>query len=54
MATLAPLVTYAEAGGYEKREEFQECDAEFRIAMKPAQRRVLPETGEGSLLRRTD
>lgn len=43
---------YGDAGhiGIEKREEFQDCDAEFRIAMKPGQRRVLPETAEGRLL----
>ena len=26
---------YAEAVGYEKRNDFQNCEAEFRIAMKP-------------------
>jgi IS5 family transposase len=36
--------------GIEKRGEFQDCVAEFRIAMKPGQRRVLPETPEGRLL----
>jgi IS5 family transposase len=40
----------AEAVGYEKRNDFQDCEAEFRIAMKPGQRRVLPETPEGRLL----
>ena len=40
----------AEAVGYEKRGDFQNCEAEFRIAMKPGQRRVLPETPEGRLL----
>lgn len=40
----------AEVIGYEMREEFQDCGAEFRIAMKPGQRRVLPETAEGKLL----
>ena len=39
-----------EAVGYEKRNDFQDCEAEFRIAMKPGQRRVLPETPEGRLL----
>ena len=41
---------YAEAGGYEKREEFQGSEAEFRIAMKPGQQRVLPDNCEGRLL----
>ncbi|CAK6700191.1 hypothetical protein ICNINCKA_02796 [Synechococcus sp. CBW1107] len=41
---------YAEAVGYEKRNDFQNCEAEFRIAMKPGQRRVLPETPESRLL----
>jgi IS5 family transposase len=36
--------------GIEKRGEFQDCVAEFRIAMKPGQRRVLPETPEDRLL----
>jgi transposase, IS5 family len=36
--------------GIEKRNDFQYCEAEFRIAMKPGQRRVLPETPEGRLL----
>ena len=40
----------AEADGYEKRNDFQNCEAEFRIAMKPGQRRVLAETPEGRLL----
>ena len=40
----------AEAAGYEKRDDFQDCQAEFRIAMKPGQRRVLPDTPEGRLL----
>ncbi len=40
----------AEAVGYEKRGDFQDCEAEFRIAMKPGQRRVLPETPEGRRL----
>ena len=40
----------AVAGGYEKRNDFQNCEAEFRIAMKPGQRRVLSETPEGRLL----
>jgi IS5 family transposase len=43
---------YGDAGhiGIEKRNDFQNCEAEFRIAMKPGQRRVLPETSEGRLL----
>jgi IS5 family transposase len=40
----------AEAVGYEKREDIQDCQAGFRIAMKPGQRRVLTETPEGKLL----
>ena len=36
--------------GIEKRNDFQNCEAEFRIAMKPGQRRVLPETPEGRFL----
>jgi IS5 family transposase len=30
--------------------DFQNCDAEYRLAMKPGQRRVLPETPDGRLL----
>ena len=43
---------YSDAGqnGMEKREEFQACDAEFRIASKPGQHRVLPDIAEGRLL----
>jgi transposase, IS5 family len=43
---------YGDAGhiGIEKRGDCQDCEAEFRIAMKPGQRRVLPETPEGRLL----
>ncbi|EAQ75124.1 MULTISPECIES: transposase [unclassified Synechococcus] len=43
---------YGDAGhiGVEKRVDFQDCEAEFRIAMKPGQSRVLPETSEGRLL----
>ena len=40
----------AEAVGYEKRNDFQNCKAEFIIAMKPGQRKVLPETPEGRFL----
>jgi IS5 family transposase len=36
--------------GIEKRDDFQECKAEFRIAMKSSQRRVLPKTPEGRFL----
>ena len=40
---------YGDAGhiGIEKRDEFQDCEAESRIAMKPGQRRVIPETTRG-------
>ena len=31
------------------REDFQVCKAEFRIAMKPGERRVLPDSPEGRL-----
>ena len=43
---------YGDAGhnGIEQRGDFQDCEDEFRIAMKPGQRRVLPETPEGRLL----
>ncbi len=40
----------SEAVGYKKRGDFQDCEVEFRIAMKPGQRRVLPETSAGRLL----
>jgi transposase, IS5 family len=40
----------AEAIGYEKRIDFLDCKAEFRIAMKSGQRRVLPESPERRLL----
>jgi IS5 family transposase len=36
--------------GIEKREEVQECETEFRIAMKPGQRRMHPETAGGRFL----
>ena len=36
--------------GIEKRNDFQYCEVEYRIAMKPGQRRVLPKTPEGRLL----
>jgi transposase, IS5 family len=40
---------YGDAGhiGIENRDDSQDYQAEFRIAMKPGQRRVLPETPEG-------
>ena len=40
----------AEAHGYEKRGDVQNCEAEFRVAMKLGQRRVRIETPEGRLL----
>ena len=45
-------VIYGDAGhiGIEKRDAFKDCGAEMRIAMKPGQRRVLPDTAEGRLL----
>ena len=45
-------VFYGDSGhiGIEKREAFKDCEAEMRIAMKPGQRRVLPDTPEGRLL----
>jgi IS5 family transposase len=45
-------VIYGDAGhiGIEKRDAFKDCEAEMRIAMKPGQRRVLPDTPEGRLL----
>ncbi len=36
--------------GIEKRGDFQDCEAEFRIAMKPGQLRVLPETPDCRIL----
>ena len=36
--------------GMEKRGDVQDCEAQFRVAMKPDQRRVRPETPEGRLL----
>ena len=33
--------------GIEKRSDFQDCEAEFRIATKPGQRRVLPRLQRG-------
>jgi IS5 family transposase len=45
-------VIYGDAGhiGIEKRDTFKDFEAEMRIAMKPGQRRVLPDTAEGRLL----
>jgi len=45
-------VIYGDAGhiGIKKREAFKDCEAEMRIAMKPGQRRVLPDTPERKLL----
>jgi IS5 family transposase len=45
-------VIYGDAGhiGIEKRDAFKDCEAEMRIAMKPGQRRVLPDIPEGRLL----
>ena len=45
-------VIYGDSGhiGIEKREAFKDCETEMRIAMKPEQRRVLPDTPEGRLL----
>ena len=45
-------VIYGDSGhiGIEKREAFKDCEAEMRIAIKPGQRRVLPDTPEGRLL----
>ena len=40
----------AEAHGYEQRGDVQNCEAEFRVAMKLGQRRVRIETPEGRLL----
>ena len=35
--------------GMEKRGDVQNCEAEFRVVIKPGQRRVLPETPEGRM-----
>ena len=45
-------VVYADAGyqGIAKRPEMKGKAIEFRVAMRPGQRRVLPETAEGRLL----
>ena len=45
-------VIYGDAGhiGIEKRDAIKDCEAEMCIAVKPGQRRVLPDTPEGRLL----
>ena len=45
-------VIYGDSGhiGIEKRDAFKNCGAQMHIAMKPGQRRVLPDTPEGRLL----
>jgi IS5 family transposase len=45
-------LVYADAGyqGIEKRQEMEGKPIEFRVAMRPGKRRVLPETSEGRLL----
>jgi transposase, IS5 family len=49
-------LVYGDAGhiGVEKLEEFQDGDAEFWIAMKPGQFRVLPEKAGGRFRRLTN
>jgi IS5 family transposase len=44
-------VVYGDSGhlGIEKREEFADSPCQFRIAMRPGQRRALPDTPEGRL-----
>jgi IS5 family transposase len=44
-------VVYGDSGhlGIEKREEFEDSPCQFRIAMRPGQRRALPDTPEGRL-----
>ena len=44
-------VVYGDSGhlGIEKREEFEYSHCQFRIAMRPGQRRALPDTAEGRL-----
>jgi len=46
-------VVYADAGyqGIAKRPEVEGKAIEFRVAMRPGQRHVLPETPEGRLLK---
>ena len=44
-------VVYGDSGhlGIEKRQEFEDNPCHFRIAMRPGQRRALPDTPEGWL-----
>jgi len=44
-------VVYGDSGhlGIEKRQEFEDNSCQFRIAMRPGQRRALPDTPEGWL-----
>ena len=44
-------VVYGDSGhlGIEKREAFQDSACQFRIGMRPGQRRALPNTPEGRL-----
>jgi len=44
-------VVYGDSGhlGIEKRQEFEDKPCQFRIAMRPGQRRALPDTAEGRL-----
>ena len=46
------MVVYGDSGhiGIEKRKEFEKSQCQFRIAMKPGQRRILPNTPDGRLL----
>ena len=45
-------MVYADAGyqGIDKRQEMEGKPIEFRVAMRPGKRRMLPETSEGRLL----
>ena len=45
-------LVYADAGyqGIDKRQEMESKPIEFRVAMRPGKRRVLPETSDGRLL----
>jgi transposase, IS5 family len=45
-------LVYADAGyqGIDKRQEMEGKPIEFRVAMRPGKRRVLPETSDGRLL----
>ena len=44
-------MVYGDSGhlGIEKRQEFEDSPCQFRIAMRPGQRRSLPDTAEGRL-----